>query len=422
MPSFKDSVDVQGAATISGNAQETTQVIKLASGQTQPFLELEDQNGNVLSALDTTGKATGALAAQFDSAGSASNAQANAEAASLPKSGGTMSGAIAMGSNKITGLANGTASTDGAAFGQIPLAGTSTPNMDGTGSTGSATTWSKSDHVHPTDTSRAPVASPTFTGTPAAPTAAADTSTTQLATTAFVIGQASSTTPVVDGTGTVGTSDRYARADHVHPTDTSRAPLASPTFTGIVTAPEFTASGLTGATAASRYVGATTSGAPASGTFAVGDFIIDQTGAIYVCTTAGTPGTWTKVGGSGGSGLAEVATTGTSGYALTNGTGTIISWTTPNDGNLHYAFLVIQEDVTSATTGGYVNFAFTAPGGAQSNQVLAGTQSTGWKSTSSLSNCMAYQLPMSPNTTVSVLQTSAVTAGAATVYATIYGA
>lgn len=59
------------------------------------------------------------------------------------------------------------------------------------------------------------------------------------------------------------------------------------------------ATGLTGATAASRYVGATASGAPASGTFAVGDFVIDQTGLIYVCTSAGSPGTWASVAGSG---------------------------------------------------------------------------------------------------------------------------
>lgn len=70
---------------------------------------------------------------------------------------------------------------------------------------------------------KAALASPTFTGTPAAPTATADTNTTQLATTAYVVGQASSTTPVVDGTAAVGTSLKYARADHVHPTDTSRA-------------------------------------------------------------------------------------------------------------------------------------------------------------------------------------------------------
>lgn len=54
--------------------------------------------------------------------------------------------------------------------------------------------------------------------------------------------------------------------------------------------------GLTGATAATRYVGATASGAPASGTFAVGDFAIDQTGSVYICTVAGTPGTWVQVG------------------------------------------------------------------------------------------------------------------------------
>lgn len=56
--------------------------------------------------------------------------------------------------------------------------------------------------------------------------------------------------------------------------------------------------GLTGATAATRYAGATSSGAPASGTFAVGDFVIDQTGKVYVCTAAGSPGTWAQAGGT----------------------------------------------------------------------------------------------------------------------------
>jgi hypothetical protein len=84
---------------------------------------------------------------------------------------------------------------------------------------------------------KAPLASPTFTGTPAAPTAAVDTSTTQVATAAFVLGQAASATPLIDGTAAVGTSTRYARGDHVHPTDTTRAPLASPALTGTPTAP-----------------------------------------------------------------------------------------------------------------------------------------------------------------------------------------
>lgn len=57
-----------------------------------------------------------------DASGAAATAQTAAEAASLPKAGGTMSGAIAMGAHKITGLTNGTASGDAAAFGQIPAA------------------------------------------------------------------------------------------------------------------------------------------------------------------------------------------------------------------------------------------------------------------------------------------------------------
>ena len=68
-------------------------------------------------------------------------------------------------------------------------------------------------------------------------TPATDNNTTNIATTAFVVGQAASATPVMDGTAAVGTSLRYARQDHVHPTDTTRAPLASPTFTGTVTIP-----------------------------------------------------------------------------------------------------------------------------------------------------------------------------------------
>jgi hypothetical protein len=59
--------------------------------------------------------------------------------------------------------------------------------------------------------------------------------------------------------------------------------------------------GLTGATAAARFAGGTVSGHPVSGTFALGDFVVDQSGAIWVCISAGTPGTWTELGGGGGS-------------------------------------------------------------------------------------------------------------------------
>lgn len=54
--------------------------------------------------------------------------------------------------------------------------------------------------------------------------------------------------------------------------------------------------GLTGATAATRYAGGTTSGAPVTGTFQTGDFVIAQDGAVWICTAAGSPGTWAEVG------------------------------------------------------------------------------------------------------------------------------
>jgi hypothetical protein len=55
--------------------------------------------------------------------------------------------------------------------------------------------------------------------------------------------------------------------------------------------------GLLGAPWRTRYVGGTLSGAPTTGTFAAGDFIIDQTGSVWICTVAGSPGTWARPGG-----------------------------------------------------------------------------------------------------------------------------
>jgi hypothetical protein len=51
-----------------------------------------------------------------------------------------------------------------------------------------------------------------------------------------ITGLASTVSPV-NGTAAVGTSTAVARQDHVHGTDTSRAPTVSPTFTGTVVLP-----------------------------------------------------------------------------------------------------------------------------------------------------------------------------------------
>jgi hypothetical protein len=70
-----------------------------------------------------------------------------------------------------------------------------------------------------------------------APTPALNDNSTSVATTAYVINQATSLTPLMDGNAAVGTTTQWARGDHNHPTDNTRAPLNSPTFVGSPTAP-----------------------------------------------------------------------------------------------------------------------------------------------------------------------------------------
>lgn len=65
--------------------------------------------------------------------------------------------------------------------------GTANPVMDGIAHPGTANRFSREDHRHPVDTSRAPLDSPAFTGTPKAPTLPLTVNNDQLATTAFVL-------------------------------------------------------------------------------------------------------------------------------------------------------------------------------------------------------------------------------------------
>lgn len=88
--------------------------------------------------------------------------------------------------------------------------------------------------INELDSEKAPLNSPALTGTPTASTAAVDTTSTQLATTAFVVGQAASTTSPMDGVAAVGTSKRYARQDHVHPSDTAKLDVATYTASDIL--------------------------------------------------------------------------------------------------------------------------------------------------------------------------------------------
>lgn len=72
-------------------------------------------------------------------------------------------------------------------------------------------------------------------------------------------GTPTTTTPLMDGTAAVGTETKYARGDHRHPTDTTRAPLDDPTFTTRVTSPIFRVTGHDTAIGASGGTGTNSS-------------------------------------------------------------------------------------------------------------------------------------------------------------------
>ena len=85
----------------------------------------ETAEGTKATAAALTAETSRAEAAEATNATAISTETTRAEAAealALPKTGGTMSGAIAMGANKVTNLANGSGAQDAAAFGQIPTA------------------------------------------------------------------------------------------------------------------------------------------------------------------------------------------------------------------------------------------------------------------------------------------------------------
>lgn len=128
--------------------------------------------------------------------------------------------------------------------------------------------------------SAAPLTSPALGGNPTVATQSPGTNNTRAASTAY------SDAAVAVEAGLRTTADNLL------------APKANPTFTGIATTPVIAASGLTGATAGGRFVGATASGSPVTGTFVAGDYVVDLSGKFWICTTGGSPGTWVQLGAS----------------------------------------------------------------------------------------------------------------------------
>lgn len=162
---------------------------------------------------------------------------------------------------------------------------------------------------------------------------------------------------------------------------------------------------------------------PAATTGAQGAVKLDGTaGDIQPVGTAGAAGSAGQAADAGHvhKGFAKLATTGTAGFTLTNGTPNIISWTAPSDGAVHMFVCVSVAHVTSAETGGTVQVIYQSPITGVTNhftQILAGGLGT---DTNGQTGTTIFAL-VQPGATVTVQQTVALTAGAATVYAELWG-
>ncbi len=263
----------------------------------------------------------------------------------------------------------GTGGVGGSATSIIDIGGDGVGNtdasqilMNGTQAAGNSKKWARANHVHPTDTSRAPLASPTLTGVPAAPTAAADTNTTQLATTAFVVGQASSTNPAALGSVAIGTSLKFARADHVHAmpvlsalgAPTSAVSLNSQKITNLATPTADTDA------ATKAYVDAARSGLDVKGSCRVASTGSISFGAGNETTISGAPlvvDGVTLVAGDRVLVKDQLSSQFMNGIweVVTPGTGSTGSWTRPSDfagsAVTAGAFTFITEGSTNADSG-----------------------------------------------------------------------
>lgn len=117
------------------------------------------------------------------------------------------------------------------------------PALTGVPTVPTAATATNTTQAASTAYVKAQFVSPLLSGVPTAPTAATDTGTSQLATTLFVMNQAASVAPLMNSVAAIGTSKRYARQDHVHASDTSKASLAGATFTGGINTRDITVNG-----------------------------------------------------------------------------------------------------------------------------------------------------------------------------------
>jgi hypothetical protein len=117
--------------------------------------------------------------------------------------------------------------------------------------------------------------------------------------------------------------------------------------------------------------------------------------------------------------LALVATTGPSGYVLVDGTGNIITWTAPDDGQLHRYLIFVQQIVTSDETGGELAIQFTGmDGNVYTEQFSAPGLTAGFYGPASFAFTSGI---IKAGTALTISQFTALTGGAATLWPEIWG-
>lgn len=129
------------------------------------------------------------------------------------------------------------------------------------------------------------------------------------------------------------------------------------------------------------------------------------------------PGISSPSTGGGVGTVTKLAGTSSSGHALTSGTDvTILTYTTPNDGEMHHAQLAWTLLAgASGTTGGAIRFIYTSGGTQNFESINAG----GLSDNDYLEGTSTFTID--PDTTVTLQQQTPLAAGAATMFATIIG-
>jgi hypothetical protein len=113
--------------------------------------------------------------------------------------------------------------------------------------------------------------------------------------------------------------------------------------------------------------------------------------------------------------LSQQATIGSTGYTLVNGTGNILAWTAPNDGNMHRVLVMCSLLVTTTEVGGAIGASLTLPNGTgKVPGLFSGTSGAGLSQGT-------FSYFIQANTSVTVQQTSALTSGAAILWVEIWG-